>query len=48
MWIQMNSADGLSHAAVNVECVDDSGDISRAETVSFVLVCLLLVQRASL
>ena len=34
MWIQMNSTDGLSHAIVNVECVDDSADISRAETVS--------------
>ena len=29
----MNSIDGLSHAIVNVECVDDSADISRAETV---------------
>ena len=33
MWIEMNSTDGLSHAIVNVECVDGSGDISRAETV---------------
>ena len=37
MWIQMNSTDGLSHAIVNVECVDDSADISRAETVSSTL-----------
>ena len=36
----MNSTDALSHAVVNVECVDDSADISRAETVSFLpLVC---------
>ena len=34
MWIEMKSTDGLSHAIVNVECVDRSGDISRAETVS--------------
>ena len=34
MWIEMNSTDGLSHAIVNVECVDRGGDLSRAETVS--------------
>ena len=34
MWVQMNSADGLSHADINVECVDDSADVNRAETVS--------------
>ena len=33
MWIGMNSTDGLSHAIVNVECVDGRSDISRAETV---------------
>ena len=36
MWIQMNSDDGLSHAVLNVECVDDSADVSLAETVSLV------------
>ena len=35
MWIGMNSTDGLSHAIVNVECVDGSADISRAETVRY-------------
>ena len=34
MWMEMNSTDGLSHAIVNVECVDNSADISKAETVS--------------
>ena len=38
MWIEMNSTDSLSHAIINVECVDDSADISRAETVSCVCV----------
>ncbi|CAI8053451.1 Cation-independent mannose-6-phosphate receptor, partial [Geodia barretti] len=38
MWIQMNSTDGFSHAIVNVECVDDSADVSRAETMEFVKV----------
>ena len=42
MWIQMNSTDGFSHAIVNVECVDDSADVSRAETVSN---CFLAVKQ---
>ena len=44
MWIQMNSTDGLSHAIVNVECVDDSADISRAETVSSPIVCFNIIK----
>ncbi|CAI8021400.1 hypothetical protein GBAR_LOCUS12704 [Geodia barretti] len=38
MWIQTNSTDGFSHAIVNMECVDDSADVSRAETMKFVKV----------
>ena len=34
MWIEMNSTDGLSTAILNVECVDHSAEISKAETVT--------------
>ena len=43
MWMGMNSTDGLSHAIVNVECVDGSADISRAETVRYTIFRLLIL-----